>query len=132
VFNLHLVLEQTDKIIITASPRHQPDQEIRGARHVFSYSVTITNNSFETVQLLRRHWYITDGVFSEREVEGEGVIGQQPTLEPGESFEYQSWCPVSGGYGSMRGYFTFTELRTSKMLRAEIQTFLLMPEEALN
>jgi ApaG protein len=94
--------------------------------------VTITNNSFETVQLLRRHWYITDGVFSEREVEGEGVIGQQPTLEPGESFEYQSWCPVSGGYGSMRGYFTFTELRTSKMLRAEIQTFLLMPEEALN
>lgn len=132
MFNLHYTLEQTDKILITAAPKHVPDQEVRGARHVFRYTITVTNGSYETVQLLRRHWYITDGVFGEREVEGEGVIGQQPTLEPGESFEYQSWCPVSEDYGSMRGYFTFTEIRTGKMLRAEIDTFLLMPEEALN
>jgi ApaG protein len=86
----------------------------------------------ETVQLLRRHWYITDGIFGEREVEGEGVVGEQPTLESGESFGYTSWCPVSEEYGSMGGYFTFKEIRTGKEVYAEIETFLLMPEEALN
>ncbi len=132
MLNLHNIVKRTDKIRITATPKHVPDQALRGAKYVFTYTITITNNSPETVQLMRRHWYIKDGVFGEREVEGEGVIGQQPTLEPGETFEYQSWCPVSQDYGSMRGYFTFTELRTSKMIRAEIDTFLLMPEEALN
>lgn len=125
-------MEYTDKIVVNAAPRYEPAHKVRGARHVFSYTVTVTNNGYETVQLLRRHWFITDGIFAEREVEGEGVIGQQPTLEPGESFDYQSWCPLSEDYGSMRGYFTFQELRTRKMVQAEIETFLLMPEEALN
>lgn len=129
---LHTTVEYTEHIHIKAMPKHVPEQALRGARHVFSYTITITNNSQETVQLLRRHWHIKDGVFGEREIDGEGVVGQQPTLEPGETFEYQSWCPVSQDYGSMRGYFTFTELRTSKMLQAEVDTFLLLPEEALN
>ena len=75
---------------------------------------------------------MTDGRCGEREVEGVGRIREQPTLETGESFKYTSWCPVSEEYGSMRGYFTFTELRTGKVVFAEIETFLLMPEEALN
>lgn len=120
------------QISVTTTPRHESDHTIQGARHVFSYHITITNNGQEPIQLVRRHWHITDGIFGEREVEGEGVIGEQPTLETGESFNYTSWCPVSEEYGSMRGYFTFTELRTGKMVYAEIETFLLMPEEALN
>lgn len=122
----------TKNISITTRPRHEPDHIIQGARHVFSYHIIITNTGMETVQLLHRHWYITDGIFGEREVEGEGVVGEQPTLESGESFDYTSWCPVSEEYGSMRGYFTFKELRTGEIVYAEIETFLLMPEEALN
>ena len=125
-------MEFTKDILVTATPRHESEHKVRGAKHVFSYRIEITNNGVETVQLLHRHWYITDGIFGEREVEGEGVVGEQPTLEHGESFQYTSWCPVSEEYGSMRGYFTFKELRTGKMLYAEIDAFLLMPEEALN
>ena len=125
-------MQPVNYITITTKPRYEPEQNAKGAKHVFSYLITITNNGLETIQLLRRHWYITDGIFEEREVAGEGVIGQQPTLEPGESFEYQSWCPVSEDYGSMRGYFTFVELRTGIEVKANVDTFLLMPEELLN
>jgi len=105
---------------------------VQGAKHVFSYTIEVENVGLETIRLIRRHWYIKDGIFGEREVEGEGVIGQKPTLEPGEKFEYQSWCPVSDNFGSMRGFFTFEILRTGETGYADIKTFLLMPEEALN
>ena len=72
---------------------------------VFQYTVRITNQSPETVQLISRHWIITDGHDRTREVKGPGVVGEQPTLAPGESFKYSSWCPLATPTGTMRGTY---------------------------
>lgn len=72
---------------------------------VFQYTVRITNQSSGTVQLMTRHWVITDALEHVREVEGPGVIGEQPILAPGESFKYSSWCPLATPTGMMRGTY---------------------------
>ena len=75
---------------------------------VFQYTVRITNLGRETVQLLSRHWVITDGFERTEEVRGPGVIGAQPVLAPGESFKYSSWCPLKTPTGVMRGEYQMT------------------------
>jgi ApaG protein len=71
----------------------------------FLYTVTIANQGAETVQLLTRHWLITDGTGHVEEVRGPGVVGKQPTLKPGESFEYTSGCPLATPFGVMEGTY---------------------------
>ncbi len=71
----------------------------------FLYTVEITNESSDTVQLISRHWTITDADEIVEEVRGLGVIGQQPTLNPGESFEYTSGCPLKTPFGTMHGTY---------------------------
>ena len=71
----------------------------------FLYTVTISNEGPETVQLLTRHWIITDGTGHVEEVRGPGVVGKQPTLQPGESFEYTSGCPLGTPFGVMEGSY---------------------------
>jgi len=90
------------KVDVEYSPAHsQPAQ----GRWFFLYTVLITNEGGETVQLVTRHWIITDAGGHVEEVRGPGVVGQQPVLEPGESFEYTSGCPLSTPWGSMRGTY---------------------------
>jgi ApaG protein len=72
---------------------------------VFEYTVRITNQGTETVQLISRHWIITDGMDHTEEVKGPGVVGKQPVLAPGESFKYSSWCPLKTPTGVMRGTY---------------------------
>jgi ApaG protein len=71
----------------------------------FLYTVTITNNSEEAVQLVNRHWVITNGSGEVEEVRGPGVVGQQPILQPGQSFRYTSGCPLPTSFGFMRGTY---------------------------
>ena len=71
----------------------------------FFYTIRITNEGRETVRLLSRHWIITDAMGEVREVRGPGVIGKQPQLAPGESFEYTSGCDLTTPFGSMRGTY---------------------------
>lgn len=71
----------------------------------FSYTVQITNEGTEAVQLVSRHWIITDGEGRVEEVRGLGVVGQQPVLAPGQSFEYTSGCPLTTPYGEMKGAY---------------------------
>jgi ApaG protein len=78
---------------------------------VFQYTVRITNRGTDTVQLLSRHWIITDALEHIEEVQGPGVIGEQPVLAPGESFKYSSWCPLKTPVGMMHG--------TYQMVRAD-------------
>jgi ApaG protein len=75
---------------------------------VFQYTVRITNLGRETVQLVSRHWIITDGFERIEEVRGPGVVGAQPVLAPGESFKYSSWCPLKTPTGVMRGEYQMT------------------------
>ena len=71
----------------------------------FLYTVQISNEGIETVQLISRHWIITDADHHVKEVRGLGVVGKQPVLDPGESFQYTSGCPLSTPFGSMRGTY---------------------------
>jgi ApaG protein len=82
----------------------EPDKE----RWVFGYRVTIENHGTDVVQLLNRHWRITDGRGRLIEVRGEGVVGEQPTLEPGESFQYTSGTPLPTPTGFMVGSYEMT------------------------
>ena len=72
---------------------------------VFQYTVRITNQGAETVQLVSRHWIITDAFERTEDVQGPGVVGEQPTLAPGQSFKYSSWCPLKTPMGMMHGTY---------------------------
>jgi len=102
----------------------QGQSDPRRDRFVFMYTVTISNEGKETAQLLTRHWIITDANEIVREVKGDGVIGQQPTLKPGESHEYQSGCILETPWGTMHGSYQFTNEANEKF-NAEIAPFLL-------
>jgi ApaG protein len=84
------------------SAEHSAPQQ---SRWFFLYTIVISNEGDETVQLVSRHWIITDGAGRVEEVEGPGVVGQQPVLEPGESFEYTSGCPLNLPFGTMYGTY---------------------------
>jgi ApaG protein len=71
----------------------------------FLYTIKLTNEGRDTVQLITRHWIITDAMGQTVEVRGKGVVGKQPVLEPGESFEYTSGCALKTPFGSMRGTY---------------------------
>jgi ApaG protein len=72
---------------------------------VFQYTVRITNQGTDTVQLVSRHWIITDALDHTEEVQGPGVVGETPVLKPGESFQYSSWCPLRTPTGTMHGTY---------------------------
>jgi ApaG protein len=84
-----------------APERSRPGQ----SEWFFLYTVTISNEGTEPVQLLTRHWIITDGTGRVEEVRGPGVVGQQPLLQPGESFRYTSGCPLTTAFGVMEGSY---------------------------
>jgi len=77
----------------------------RQSQWFFLYTVNITNESRDTVQLVSRHWIITDGMGKVEEVQGPGVVGIQPVIAPGQSFEYTSGCPLATPFGSMHGTY---------------------------
>ena len=96
-------------IMVHAAPRDDPVRSNPEAgQWFFLYTITIENLSDETVQLLSRHWIITDGEGNVEEVRGPGVVGEQPTLRPGESFQYTSGCPLTTDVGKMEGSYQMT------------------------
>ncbi len=99
---------------------------------VFSYKVCIENVSNQTVQLLRRHWYIFDSNGTKREVEGEGVIGQQPIIAPNEKHEYTSWCPLKTPVGRMYGTYLMKKKSDNTTIQVKIPTFNLITPTKLN
>ena len=97
----------------------------------FLYKIRITNQSDETVQLKKRHWVITDATGKVEEVRGPGVVGEQPVLEPGQSFEYTSGCPLGTPFGSMRGSYDMVTA-TGKRFDAEIAEFQMREPGAIH
>ena len=96
----------TNDIRVEVVSRHSPENsKPLQDEWVFQYTVRITNQGSETVQLLSRHWIITDALEHTEEVKGPGVVGEQPVLAPGESFKYSSWCPLKTASGMMRGAY---------------------------
>ena len=105
--------------------RHVPEHsKLAEGQWVFQYTVRITNEGEEQVQLVSRHWLITDAVERTREVKGAGVVGKQPVLQPGESFEYSSWCPLETPTGIMRGTYRMVTAQGEEF-EAEVAPFAL-------
>ena len=94
----------TRDIRVEVLSRHSAENSGPG-EWVFEYTVRITNVGKDTVHLLARHWIITDALERTREVQGPGVVGKQPILKPGESFQYSSWCPLKTPTGTMHGTY---------------------------
>lgn len=96
----------TNGIRVEVISRHSAENSRPGqGEWIFEYTVLITNQGAETVQLVSRHWIITDALDHTEEVQGPGVVGKQPVLAPGESFKYSSWCPLKTPTGQMHGTY---------------------------
>ena len=96
----------TREVRVEVMSRYAPENSRpQQGEWVFQYTVRITNQGSDTVQLISRHWIITDATGHTQEVKGPGVVGDQPVLEPGESFKYSSWCPLQTPVGMMHGTY---------------------------
>jgi ApaG protein len=102
----------TDGLVVRVAVNFLPEQSRpetagRAGKWFWVYHIRIENRSGRTVQLLTRHWRITDGRGAVNLVEGDGVVGEQPILHPGQSHDYVSGCPLATPHGSMQGHYTF-------------------------
>lgn len=123
VCNARMADSKKYEITVKTHVEFIPDQsDVDLERYVFAYTVTITNTGSVTAQLISRHWVITDATNQVQEVRGLGVIGEQPLLKPGESFEYTSGCVIATPVGVMHGSYQMTAEDGTKF-DAEIAEF---------
>jgi ApaG protein len=116
---------ETRAIRVAVKPAYLDDQsDPDDDRYVWSYTVTIENRSAEPVQLLSRYWNIMDGTGRVQEVRSPGVVGVQPIIAPGESFQYTSGCPLETASGTMSGHYQMRSA-SGESFEAEIPAFLL-------
>ena len=101
-------------------------------QYAFGYTVTIENQSKDSVQLNARHWEILDALNNVEIVSGEGVIGKKPVLLPGESYTYTSGCLLTSPFGAMQGHYSMVNFTTTKNFRVTIPTFKLSAIFAIN
>ena len=115
----------TDGVRVHVTARYSPErsQPLRNL-WFFLYTIEISNERQDAVQLISRHWIITDADHNIEEIRGPGVVGQQPTLAPGESFEYTSACPLPTPFGTMGGTYQMARL-TGERFDVKIPTFTL-------
>ena len=122
----------TNGIMVTVKSEYIPERSSLSSRQfAFAYTVRIENQGEETAQLRSRHWIITDANGNVQEVRGDGVVGAQPTLRPGENFEYTSWCVLATPSGSMRGTYQMVTDR-GQTFDADIAPFRLALPQTLN
>ena len=118
-------MRETRSIRVAVKPAYLDDQsDPEDGRYVWSYTVTIENKGAEAVQLMSRVWNITDGAGCTQEVRGDGVVGAQPVIAPGESFQYTSGCPLETASGYMVGRYQMVSA-SGVAFEAEIPAFLL-------
>ncbi|HEX8464407.1 MAG TPA: Co2+/Mg2+ efflux protein ApaG [Abditibacterium sp.] len=122
----------TQGVRVAARPFYLSEEsEPETEKFLFAYEIIITNEGDSPVQLIDRHWVIKDAHNNIEEVEGDGVVGQTPILEPGASFSYQSYCPLRTNYGFMRGSYGMMRM-DGERFEAAIAPFVLMPQWMLN
>lgn len=113
----------TEGIRVHVQPRFSlADSDPSDGTFVFSYHVSMANEGDKPAQLLFRHWRIHDSVGEDAEVDGEGVVGEQPFLRPGEAHEYKSYCVLRSPMGYMEGYYTFVR-PSGERFRVEVPRF---------
>jgi ApaG protein len=116
----------TRSITVTVSPSYLEDESAPAQNEFrWSYHVRIENHGQGTVKLISRYWRITDAVGRVKEVRGPGVVGEQPTLQPGHAFEYQSWTPLDTPSGIMVGAYQMQEKPSGELFDVAIPAFSL-------
>lgn len=100
--------------------------------YAFGYTITIENQSKETVQLVSRHWDVFDSLKEMETIDGEGVIGKKPVIKPGKSHTYSSGCLLASPIGAMKGFYNMSNLTSSDIIEVEVPTFKLAAPFALN
>ena len=119
-----MISKISEGINISVETFYQPEYSNPGnSEYMFAYRITIENNNTFPVKLLRRHWYIYDAAGSLREVEGEGVIGIQPQINPGEKYQYISGCNLRTEMGKMYGTYLMENSNNKKQFDAIIPAF---------
>ncbi|MBN8578166.1 MAG: Co2+/Mg2+ efflux protein ApaG [Cyclobacteriaceae bacterium] len=128
-----MIAEITQGIKVSVETEYQPSYSSPSQYHyVFTYRITIENQSDFTIQLLRRHWQIHDAGHATREVEGEGVVGQQPVLEPGQVHQYVSGCNLKSGLGKMVGTYQMERIVDGSTFKVAIPEFTMIAPIRLN
>ena len=122
----------TRGIRVAVVAQYVPERSDPSEKHwFFAYRIRVSNEGEETAQLVSRHWIITDADGHVEEVRGPGVVGEQPVLEPGQAFEYTSFCPLPTAFGAMQGTYQMV-LKTGEPFDAEIAAFTMAQTPALN
>lgn len=120
------------QITVTTQAAYLPDQsDEEGERYAFAYTITIANTGTVSAQLISRHWIITDADGKVQEVRGQGVVGEQPLVKPGESFEYTSGTTIATPVGTMQGSYQMVAEDGVKF-EAEVPEFLLSMPRVLH
>jgi len=128
-----MVTAITQGVKISVETMYQDDFSDPANNHfMFAYQISIENLSDYTIQLQRRQWFIFDSNGSQREVEGEGVIGEQPVMEPGETHSYVSGCNLNTDMGTMRGNYTMKRIADDTRFIVDIPEFELIAPYRLN
>lgn len=128
-----MITETTNGVKISVEVQYQPGYSSPVQYHyVFTYKIKIENNSEYTVQLLKRKWDIFDSNGSIKEVEGDGVVGQQPILEPGDLHEYVSGCNLKTDIGKMKGTYLFERQMDGQIFEVIIPQFVMFTPWRLN
>jgi len=128
-----MIAQVTQGVKVSVETEYQPSYSSPSQYHyVFTYRITIENQSDFTIQLMRRQWFIHDAGFQPREVEGEGVVGQQPVLEPGQSHQYVSGCNLKSGIGKMVGTYLMERIVDGTSFRVNIPEFIMVAPLRLN
>ena len=128
-----IIQAETKGMVVSVKPEYLEEQSNpMHLNYVFMYTITIENKSDYTVQLLRRHWFIFDSNGENREVEGEGVIGETPVLAPGETYTYNSGCNLTTEIGKMEGNYLMKNLLDNEHFMIRIPEFHLITPGKLN
>jgi ApaG protein len=128
-----MVTEVTKGIKVSVESEYQKEYSSPRQYHfVFTYKVTIENQSDNSIQLRRRHWFIKDAGYTDREIEGIGVIGVQPVIEPGQFHSYVSGCNLKSGIGKMYGTYDMVKIIDGSTFQATIPEFIMILPEKLN
>jgi ApaG protein len=130
---LIMVTDITEDVKVSVETAYRADYSDPTQNHfVFTYRITIENQGNKTVQLKLRHWEIFDTTYPLKEVDGEGVTGKQPILEPGQSHQYVSGCNLKSGVGKMVGYYTMERIIDGHQFNVNIPEFVLINPIKLN
>lgn len=129
----HLVTKVTEGISVSVDTQYREKHSNPESNYfLFSYFITIENHTDHTVKLLRRRWEIFDSSGDYHQVEGAGVVGEQPVLNPGERYTYESSCNFTTEIGKMKGVYIFEQLRAHTTFEVEIPEFTMIVPSKLN